>query len=45
MPTLQIGWHIGDLSEAESIAAVAGTAAIVAAAIAIPLALVSPSGP
>jgi len=45
MPTLQIGWHIGDLSEAESIAAVAGTAAIVGAAIAIPLALASPSKP
>jgi len=45
MPTLQIGWHIGDLSEAESIAAIAGTSAIVAAAIAIPLALVSPSKP
>jgi len=44
VPTLQIGWHIGDLSEAESIAAIAGTSALVAAAIAIPLALVSPSG-
>jgi len=45
MPTLQIGWHIGDLSEAESIAVVVGTPAGVAAAIAIPLALASPSAP
>jgi hypothetical protein len=45
MPALQIGWHIGDLSEAESITAIAGTSAIVAAAIAIPLALASPSKP
>jgi hypothetical protein len=45
MPAVQVGWHIGDLSEAESIAAIAGTAAVVAAAIAIPLALVSPSRP
>jgi len=45
MPVLQIGWHIGDLSEAGSIAAIAGTSALVAAAIAIPLALASPSAP
>jgi hypothetical protein len=45
MPPVQVGWHIGDLSEAESIAVVVGTPAGVAAAIAIPLALASPSGP
>jgi hypothetical protein len=45
MPALQIGWHVGDLSEAESIGVIAGTSAGVAAAIAIPLALASPSGP
>ena len=45
MPTVQVGWHIGDLSEAESIGVIVGTPAIVAAAIAIPLALASPSAP
>lgn len=45
LPTAQIGWHIGDASEAESIAGVAATAAVVAAAIAVPLALASPSAP
>jgi hypothetical protein len=41
----QVGWHIGSLSEADSVGLIVGTSAGVAAAIAIPLALASPSAP
>jgi hypothetical protein len=44
MPTLPVGWHIGDLSQDESIGVIVGTPAAVAAAIAA-LALASPSAP
>ena len=45
MSAPQIGWHIGSLSEAESVGLIVGASAGVAAAIAIPLALASPSAP
>jgi len=45
IPTTQVGWHIGSLSEAESIGLIVGAAAGGAAAIAIPLAISSPDAP
>ncbi|MGA2986237.1 MAG: FecR family protein [Terriglobia bacterium] len=43
MPEAKVGWHIGSLSEAESVGLIVGAAAGAAAAIAIPLAIASPS--
>ena len=44
-PAAQVGWHIGSLSETESRGLIVGAAAGAAAAIAIPLAIASPSAP
>ena len=43
IPATQVGWHIGSLSEAESVGLIVGAAAGAAAAIAIPLAIASPN--
>lgn len=45
LPAAPVGWHIGSLSEAESIGLIVGVAGGAAAGIAIPLALASPSKP
>ena len=43
LPATPEGWHIGSLSEAESAGLIVGATAGAAAAIAIPLAIASPS--
>ena len=45
MPAAQVSWHIGSLSERESVGLLVGAAAGAAAAIIIPLANASPSAP
>lgn len=45
VPAAPAGWHIGSLSEAESVGLIVGVGAGAAAGVAIPLALASPTSP